>query len=164
MVLGLFAISATAFALSAPIAQISCSRRAAAPQLALAGRGTETDLTPGEDLYVIVGVQRTASNDEIRTAYRQKARILHPDVSTASDAPQDFRRLSAAAEILLSSRREAWHMEESVVDWPLDMNGPPASSSSPLWIDRNKWGPIWTAVIGPWLSWYVFVALDSFLG
>ena len=27
----------------------------------------------------------------------------------------------------------------------------------------RKWGPIWSAIIGPWLSWYVFVALDTFV-
>ena len=32
-----------------------------------------------QDLYAILGVKRTATNDEIRRAYRQLAKDLHPD-------------------------------------------------------------------------------------
>ena len=32
-----------------------------------------------QDLYAVLGVKRTATNDEIRRAYRQLAKDLHPD-------------------------------------------------------------------------------------
>lgn len=180
----ILAISASAFhvALPSPHSHTqsrSCSRRVPYPASLTPGRGVETDLTPGEDLYLIVGVPRTASDADIRAAYRQRARMIHPDVSSAADAPREFRRLSAATEVLLSSRRDGWHSELGVAaDWPMDMdmNGPQqaasgssssASDGSGSWVSDirkvRKWGPIWSAIIGPWLSWYVFVALDTFV-
>ena len=120
------------------------------------------DLTPGEDLYAIVGVQTTASTAEIRAAYRRRARMIHPDVSEAADAPREFRRLSAAAAILLSPRRDRWSTE-GAAEWPPDVQGPqPSSAGSDGWLaEAKRYGPLWSAVIAPWLSWYAFVALDS---
>ena len=146
----------------------SSSRRSPAPRLALAGRGAATDLTLGEDLYMIVGVPRSASDAEIRAAYRQRARILHPDMSTAADAPADFRRLSAATEILLSPRREEWHAAEGVMEWTMDtewtMDPQAREGNDNGWAaEAKKWGPVWSAVVAPWRSWHVFVAIDNTL-
>ena len=125
------------------------------------------DLCPGEDLYAIVGVTMSASPTEIRAAYRRRARILHPDVNATADAPREFRRLSAATAILLSPQRDRWD-SEGVAEWPMDMEWSPSSgprSSDGGWMSEAKaWGPIWTGVIGPWFSWYAFVALDKFFG
>jgi len=53
------------------------------------------------DLYNILGVSKTASNDEIRKAYRQKAKALHPDLHPDDKAKADqFKEASAAFEIL----------------------------------------------------------------
>ena len=148
------------------------SRRAPAPRLALGGRGTATDLTPGEDLFLIVGVDRGCTDAEIRAAYRQRARILHPDTSSAADAPADFRRLSAATEILLSAgekRREEWpQTAEGGTEWTMDTEwtlDPEAQQEDDGgWqVATKKWGPVWSAVIAPWLSWHLFVAIDTAL-
>ena len=39
-----------------------------------------------EDLYAVLGVDSTASQAEIRAAYRRLARARHPDLSTGSDS------------------------------------------------------------------------------
>ena len=54
-----------------------------------------------QDLYAILGVKRTASNDEIRRAYRKLAKDLHPDQNKGdSKAEEKFKRVSAAFAVL----------------------------------------------------------------
>jgi len=57
-------------------------------------------MASGKDYYAILGIQRTASADEIRKAYRNLARKYHPDVSTESDAEDRFNEVQQAYEVL----------------------------------------------------------------
>ena len=54
--------------------------------------------------YEILGGERTASEGEIKRAFRKLARELHPDVSEAPDAEERFREVVEAYEVL--SKRE----------------------------------------------------------
>lgn len=53
-----------------------------------------------EDCYKILGVRRDATAAEIKRAYRQKAKLLHPDASQDSATTEEFRQLVKAYEIL----------------------------------------------------------------
>ncbi len=67
------------------------------------------------DYYAVLGVAPTASEDEIRSAYRKLARQYHPDVSMAPDAADRFRQVTEAYEILSDAeRRQRYDMFGSV--------------------------------------------------
>jgi molecular chaperone DnaJ len=52
------------------------------------------------DYYEVLGVSRTADEDELRSAFRSRARELHPDVSAAPDAEERIREVNAAYGVL----------------------------------------------------------------
>ncbi len=59
------------------------------------------------DHYVTLGIERSASTDAIRQAYRRQARRLHPDVSREPDAEERFKQLSVAYITLRDPNRRA---------------------------------------------------------
>ena len=60
-----------------------------------------------KDYYAVMGVDRDASQDEIKRAYRKLARKFHPDVSKEPDAEARFKELGEAYEVLKDPERRA---------------------------------------------------------
>src|ERR671939_1419975 len=59
--------------------------------------------TAERDYYEVLGVQRTASDGDIKKAFRRLARELHPDVNDSPDADERFKEVVEAYEVLSKS-------------------------------------------------------------
>lgn len=59
--------------------------------------------------YETLGVEPTATEDEIRAAYRRLARKYHPDVSTEPDREAMIRAINEARDVLLDAERRRAH-------------------------------------------------------
>ena len=59
------------------------------------------------DYYDILGVSHDASSDQIKKAFRRKARACHPDVCDEPDAEETFKRLNEAYDVLSDPRKRS---------------------------------------------------------
>ncbi len=63
--------------------------------------------------YQVLGVERSASASEIKSAYRKLAREQHPDVNRGSEkAARDFALLSLAYHTLIDPQERAFHDQQ----------------------------------------------------
>lgn len=62
------------------------------------------------DYYKILGIKRTASKSEVKSAYRKLARQRHPDLNGGSEsAAREFALLSRAYRVLMDPQERAYY-------------------------------------------------------
>ena len=59
------------------------------------------------DFYDLLGISRSASQDQIRRAYRKLARQYHPDLNKAADAEEKFKAVQEAYDVLKDEKKRA---------------------------------------------------------
>ena len=60
-----------------------------------------------KNYYQVLGLERTASEDDVRKAYRKLARKYHPDVSKEADAELKMRDINEANDVLRDKEKRA---------------------------------------------------------
>ena len=76
-----------------------------------------------KNYYALLGLESDASATAIKNAYRKKAAEFHPDRNSAADAPQRFREVQQAYEVLADvDKRHAYDesRRRSLLDNPLE--------------------------------------------
>jgi len=59
------------------------------------------------DYYEVLGVPRSASPEELKSAFRRLAREVHPDVNKAPDAEEKFKELNEAYAVLSDAEKRS---------------------------------------------------------
>ena len=79
-----------------------------------------------KDLYSILGVNKTASENEIKSAYRKLARKYHPDLNKDNPSAADkFKEISCAYDILGDSEKRKKYDNKEI-----DSDGKPTGFGS----------------------------------
>ena len=60
-----------------------------------------------QDYYSVLGVARTASDEDIRRAFRRKAMEFHPDRNKNADAEDKFKEINEAYQVLSDTKKRA---------------------------------------------------------
>lgn len=79
-----------------------------------------------KDFYKILGVSRSASEKEIKKAYRKAARENHPDVNKKSGAEAKFKEINEAFQVLSDPEKRALYDQ-----WGEQFDKVPPGASSP---------------------------------
>jgi len=59
----------------------------------------------GKDYYKILGVSKTATEDELKKAYRKLAIKYHPDKNKSAEAEEKFKEIGLAYEVLKDTKK-----------------------------------------------------------
>jgi curved DNA-binding protein len=101
------------------------------------------------DYYRVLGVDRSAGQQDIQHAYRKLARRFHPDINKDPGAEEQFKQISEAYEVLSDEQKrarydrfgEAWRQVPEDYDGPVPGAGPfPGAGGRRVYVNNSGAG------------------------
>lgn len=101
------------------------------------------------DYYQVLGVDRSADQEDIQRAYRKLARRLHPDINKDPGAEERFKQLGEAYEVLSDEKKRArydrfgaaWRQVPEDYDGPMPGAGPfPGGGGRRVYVNNSGGG------------------------
>jgi molecular chaperone DnaJ len=71
-----------------------------------------------KDYYKILGVEKNASRDEIKKAYKRLAKQHHPDINKAAGSADKFKEINEAAAVLADEEKRAHYDQYGTAEFP----------------------------------------------
>ena len=108
-----------------------------------------SDTMPGKDYYASLGVEASASLEEIKKAYKKKALQFHPDKNDSPDAEEKFKELAEAYEVLSDSdrrRKYDLHQPGSTNRYPFSPTRDPFDLFKTFFHGRDPFADIFSSV------------------
>ena len=91
-----------------------------------------------KDYYAILGVSKTASQDDIQRAYRKLARQYHPDINKEAGAENKFKEVGEAYEVLKDpEKRDKYDRYGSAWKAAQQSGGAPPPGYEDVWFDMS---------------------------